>query len=269
MDGKRETQGEGKKMNVRYFILTLIFSPILFYLGVKNYEVWYQMDQPSASVKKEDKRKIEKIAQEISPEEMKPLPLEALIGISEKNIFHPERKEFPMPLSSPSGKGEVKKPIVRPQVILHGIVYREDYQSALVVQVGRKLLPGERETMRVKIGDKLGDYKISKIFPDRILLESDEDSFEVLLYDPKLPKKRAVVRTEVKPSTVTSAIPSPEPPKPASSQPVGSTVEKPREVPTQVPREGVVQSPLPTPLTPSSTPTRRRTWFGPKAPQSD
>lgn len=257
-------------MNLRYFILTLIFSPILLYLGIKNYEVWYKMDQPLASARKVDKSKTEKIAQEVPPEERKPIPLESLIGISEKNIFHPDRKEFPLLTSPPvAGKGEVKKPPVRPQITLHGIVFQEDYQSALVIQTGRKLLPGERETMRVKVGDRLGDYKVSKIFPDRIILESEEDSFEVLLYDPKTPKKRTVVRTEVKPPIVTSTTPSPEPPKPASSQPAGSTVGKPKEVPAQVPRERVIQTPLPTPLTPSSTPTRRRTWFGPKATESD
>lgn len=258
-------------MNVRYFILTLIFCPLLLYLTLKNYEIWNQTDLPSIGVKKVEKKRVEKISREEILGERKSVSLETLVGISEKNIFHPERKEFPMlPPPSPSGKGDVKKPIVRPQVILHGIVYREDYQSALVVQVGRKLLPGERETMRVKTGDRLGDYKISKIFPDRILLESEEDSFEVLLYDPKSPKKRVAIRTEVKPSTITSAIPSPEPPRPASPPPQEKALEKPREIPVQPPREGIIQSPLPTPVTPSTTPVRRpRTWWGPKPSESD
>lgn len=258
-------------MNLRYFVLTLMFCPLLLYLGLKNYEIWNRADSTSIGIKKVEKKKVEKSSKKEIPEERKSSSLETLISISEKNIFHPERKEFPLlPPSSAPGKGEVKKPIVRPQVVLHGIVYQEDYQSALVIQVGRKLLPGERETMRVKIGDRLGDYKVSKIFPDRILLESEEDSFEVLLYDPKSPKKRTAVRTEVKPPTITSAIPSPEPPKPASPPSQEKIIEKPREIPVQPPREGILQSPLPTPVSPSSTPVRRpKTWWGPKPPGSD
>jgi hypothetical protein len=40
----------------------------------------------------------------------------------------------------------------------------------------------------------MGGYKLAKIMPDRITMEAPGDSFDVLLYDPKAPKKRVETR---------------------------------------------------------------------------
>lgn len=127
----------------------------------------------------------------------------SLQPIVEHNIFSPGRKEF----ASPSlESGNSTKPKVRPQIILYGITIAGDYQSASLVQIGRNLKRGERELMTVKIGESIGNYKVSKIFPEKIILETEDDSFEVFLYDPKIPKRRIEVRTESKPTTVTSTV---------------------------------------------------------------
>jgi hypothetical protein len=128
------------------------------------------------------------------------------ILISQRNIFTPDRKEFPAP------KG--KKPVVRPQIILHGVTIVGDYQSASIVNPGKVLRKGEREAMALKIGDKVGKYKLAKILPDLIALEAVEDTFEVLLYDPNKPKQRIYTKTEIKPVAITST---------HSTSPVSST----------------------------------------------
>lgn len=155
--------------------------------------------------------------------------------VAERNIFSPERKEFPL-MTQSAPMGEIKKPIVRPQVILYGVTITEEYQSATLSNPGMAMggamgataggaqRRGEREVLTLKAGEKLGEYKIAKILPDRIVLESGEDSFEVLLNDPKNPKRRTSVRTEVKPATVATATPSPPPaaspaPPPATPAP--------------------------------------------------
>jgi FKBP-type peptidyl-prolyl cis-trans isomerase len=78
-------------------------------------------------------------------------------------------------------------------VILYGVTIAGDFQAASLVNPGRPLKKGERETMTVKIGEKIGEYKLAKIQPDRITMESNGDSFEVLLYDSRNPKKRMEV----------------------------------------------------------------------------
>ncbi len=70
-------------------------------------------------------------------------------------------------------------------MILYGVVVGDDYQSASVSSPGRSLRKGERETMILKMGDRIGGYKLAKIAADRITMEAAGDSFEVLLYDRK------------------------------------------------------------------------------------
>jgi hypothetical protein len=120
--------------------------------------------------------------------------------------------------------------------------------------------------MTLKIGDKVGEYTLAKILSDRISLEAPGDTFEVLLYDARMPKKRMEVKTETKPAAVTSSLPS-EAPKTASSvaekprAPVQEKVSTPAPAPTpQVPRPilrsrrgRMMYSPSPvTPTTPAT-----------------
>ena len=158
------------------------------------------------------------------------------IMISEKNIFNPERKEF-----SITGLDQ-SKPMMRPQIILYGVTLSEDYQAASIVNPGRPLRKGEKEMMTLKIGDRVGEYKMIKILPDRIAMEAGEDSFEVFLYDSNMPKRRTAVKTESRPAEITSTSPAPAP------APVPKAAEAPK--PAEPPRERVIEPPLPRPLTP-------------------
>jgi len=150
--------------------------------------------------------------------------------------------------------------MTRPQVILYGVTIAGDFQAASLANPGTPLRKGERETMTLKIGEKMGGYKLAKIQPDRITMESNEDSFEVLLYDSRNPKKRMEVKTEVKPATVTTTQAAPAPPAPPvavpATAPVPAPVEKaapaaPVAQPKEPPQQQVVSP------TPSPTPTPR------------
>ena len=172
--------------------------------------------------------------------------------ISEKNIFSPDRREFPT-----QAKPEVRKPIVRPQISLYGVTLADNYQSACIGNSGSPAKKGEREVMTLKIGDRIGEYKLAKILPDRIALEAMEDTFEVLLYDPSKPKKRVYAKTESKPAAITTTIS-------ASS----ATSASPQIIPAQESpkaaasvRERTTKTPLPRPAppTPSPSPRSRRT----------
>ena len=81
--------------------------------------------------------------------------------------------------------------------------------------------------MTLKIGEKIGEYKLAKILPDRITMEATGDSFDVLLYDPKVPKKKPEIRTAedkaVQPSPAATATEVQKP----GSQPAVVIAEKP------------------------------------------
>jgi hypothetical protein len=216
----------------RYTIFCIILSFIVLVLGFENYEIWSQSAGTviKREVPKKPEAKAEPILASTGPREIPP-PREEYKMISEKNIFNPDRKEFPV-----AGADDVsKKANTRPQVTLYGVVVGGEYQSATIVNPGRPLQKGEREARTVKVGDRIGDYKVAQILDDRIVIENAGDSFEVLLYDPSAPKRRMEVKTSTPPAAVTSStggptpspapgtMPGPTPPAPGTAMPPSRT----------------------------------------------
>ena len=209
---------------------------------------------PEKGVTKKSVEKIESppvvVGQKVSTD------IQSYIFVSDKNIFSPERKEFAVTPTQ-----QVKPPTVRPQIILYGVTMAGDYQSASVVNSGRPVKPGERPMLSVKVGDQIGDFKVAKILSDRITMEAAEDSFEVLLYDPRIPKQRTYAKTEVKPATVTTTLPTPAPALTPAAVPAAAPPGVPAAVPTAVPTPAPVPTPrvpgvTPAPSTPTMTPTQ-------------
>ena len=218
-------------MNLRYGVVNVLLCFILFLLIFKNDQVW---TTPQMTDKKEGVKK-----SEFPTEPPRALPAlqgsssqESSMVIAEKNIFHPDRKEFSLPAVEPA------KPAMRPPIQLFGVMIINDLKTVSIANPNKPIPKGERETKTMKIGDRVGDYKLTQILPDRIILETPGDTYEVLLYDPKSPKKRVVVKTPSKPAEVTSALPIP------TTQPT----------PTRVAPAAIPIPSLPRPMAPSSEP---------------
>ena len=246
-------------MSLKYGLLSLLLFFVVLLLIFKNYEIWTQPIEwvPEKKAAKKSDEKSERppvIGGQKEPSSIQPYTL-----VAEKNIFSPERKEFPLPMAPAASQ----KPSARPQVILYGVTILEDRQYASIVNPGRPLKKGEREMITLKQGEQIGEYKLVKILSDRIRLEASGDSFEVLLYDPAMPKKRSGAKTtSKKPAAITTtgpvSVPAPaEAPKP-------TPLPFPSPVPTEKPRvpshEAVSTPPLPVtqtppPTSPSNTPT--------------
>lgn len=252
-------------MTLKYGVLSFLALFMIVLLALKNYDTWTVPLDATAekAAPKKPGAKPESQQPPADQKDQKTAPsIASYIAIAEKNPFHPDRKEFPV-ITQPQTPA-VKPPPVRPQVTLYGVTIVGDYSSASISYPGRPLQKGEREVITVKVGDRVGEYKLAKVLEDRIGLEAPEDSFEVFLYDAKAPKRRVYAKTENKPAAVTSTVPGPpEPPKPgapatASSQgPVGAPVQP-----------GIAQAPVPRPVTPAATPSSRtRRFYGP-APSS-
>lgn len=231
-------------MSIKYGILNLLLILVIFLISVKGYETWVSPIEFIQDQKEIEKQELKTEPLPIKLASKEAIPMTSYITIAEKNIFNPERKDFPIQTTP----GLPVKPTTRPQIILYGVTISGDYQSASIVQVGRPLQKGERETFTIKLGERIGEYRVTRILPDRVTLESDGDSFDTLLYDPKTPKKRIAIRTETSPPTTTRE----------------ATSSAPLRVPTQ---ERII-SPMPTyPATPSppSTGIRRRRVIYPPA----
>jgi len=232
-------------MTSRYGIVNILLLFIIFLLIFKNDEIW---TTPQLADKKEGVKKSE------APTEFLPALAvtqgsslrESLVVIAEKNIFHPDRKEFSLLT------GEPAKPATRPPIQLYGVMITNDVQSASIANPTKPLPKGEREIKTIKIGDRVGDYQLTRILSDRVILEAPGDTYEVLLYDPKSPKKRAEVKPPSRPAGIMSPLPVPTPaPLPTPS----AVVPRPIPIPS-----------LPRPLEPSAEPKVEATTPSPVSP---
>ena len=211
----------------KYLLLNILLCLVILVFAIESYEIWREpaellTDTGMARWKSE----ITDENPSTGASTKEPMSAQSYNLIAEKNIFSPERKDFPIPAAAAA---EAKKPMVRPQIVLYGVAIGKDYQSAIVVNPGRTLRKGERETLDLKVGAKIGGYRLAKILPDRITMKGDGDSFEVLLDDSNNPKRPVEPRPKSKPSMVanlqTASSPnSGETPTPAPPQ---QSVEKP------------------------------------------
>lgn len=244
-------------MSSRYGFLSFLVLGVLLLLIFKNYEVW---TKPIELVPEKNLGKKSQSKPQNKPEvpstigaQKDPASLKSYISIAAKNIFSPERKDFPIPM------GDGKKELVRPQIVLYGVTIVGEYRAASIANPGRPLRKGERETFTVRAGERIGDYKLAKILSDRITLEAQGDTFEVLLYDSKLPKRRMDVKTEGRPATVTSTQPVPASPRPATPVPASPPAAAGTTMPIPPAVQGRVTTPPPGPMSPSAPipPARR------------
>ena len=221
-------------MSRTLYLINFILIVLVIFLATKDYEEWTQAKPRGAEGIVSKAKASAATAPAATPAKNEAIDLKRYKSISEKNLFSPDRKEFPILL----GPGEAKKPMARPNVTLYGVVVADEFSSAVINNLSRRAEKGERETMSVKIGDKVGEYHVAKILGDRINLEAEGDSFDVLLYDPARPKKPPVVTPAPapRPSPTPTTPPRPfTPPSPGVSQPSSS------------PPAGIGQAPLPPP----------------------
>ncbi len=248
-------------MGARFGIFSIPLLCLVLLLGYKNYEI--RSDPPPWAPKKAGPKKTENkseapaLARGAAAAGAAP---ESLQIVSEKNIFTPDRKEFP----TQAAAAEQAKPVVRPQVVLYGVMIADEHQTASIANPGRPLFKGERETKTVKVGERIGEYSIAKILPDRITLEASGDSFEVLLFDPKTPKKRTEVRTAAKPP---EPAPRPGGGPPAATAPASGPSSPPGPAPAAAKMETAPPQPVPqVPQAPNPNLWRNRRAIRPPAP---
>lgn len=273
-------------MSSKYGLLCFLALALIFLLVAKNYEMWTLPVEwvPGKDAAKKPQSKPAEKPEALSTfgVQKNPAPPRTFASIAEKNIFSPERKDFPTPL------GTAGRQLVRPQIVLYGVTIIGNYRAASIASPGRPLQKGERETFTVKVGERVGEYKLSKISSDRVTLEAEGDTFEVLLYDQSKAKKRSEVRTETKPATITSTQPAgsapapgppvqtPTPAQPSAAQPSPTppsptppaAVLRPT-LPSGTEQPGVTtpQSPAPgSPTSPQTNFPRRRPYYPPSAP---
>jgi hypothetical protein len=166
--------------SLKYRIMILILFPAVIFLALMDYKIWSHLRDPADGVTKKSEVRAEKPSRAAAvTAKDRPPPAESYMVsvIAEKNIFSPDRKDS-HPLTPSEFPSATNRPIVRPQAILCGVIIADDSQSACVSSPGRPLRNGERETLILKPGDRIEEYRLAKISPDRITMETAADSFQ-------------------------------------------------------------------------------------------
>jgi hypothetical protein len=191
----------------KYFFLNIILCLAVLFLAVENFATWSGSSWLSPEpVKGAGEIQVKQEISPLTPSSEEPAAIQSYAAISDRNIFSPERKDFPL---LPAALAEAPKITARPQIVLYGVAIAGDFESATVSNSGRPPGSGERETVTVKFGQKIADYTLAKIFPDRIALENNGDRFEVLLNDSQRPKRVVQARVKATPTLMANLQPAP------------------------------------------------------------
>ncbi|MCK4391148.1 MAG: hypothetical protein KAV83_13030 [Desulfobacterales bacterium] len=195
----------------RILVINIFLAGLAVFLGLKTYGVWFPETEKSKG-DRDVQGQSAWPAKTVIPRRMP--PESAFRVVVDNNLFSPQREWLES--EEPEPEPEITRlDIPGKKVVLHGVVILDGYERALVKNPRPKA--GERPSKWVKVGDTIGDFKVTRIKKDRIVLAEGAKRFEVLLYDKEQPKVRGGVAREAKPTVVTTEAKK-SPPKPKISK---------------------------------------------------
>ena len=171
----------------------------MIFFGIKSLEVWSGGDEtiPEIQTGKNSKNPL--------PGKMitkRTMPPESAYGIVvDKNLFFPDRAEFIPDESEPETKAPQAK-VSGKKILLYGVVLMDDYKKALISNPRPEA--GERRAKWVKTGDRIGDFSVTRIKKDSIILAEGTKKYEIFLYDKDKPKRRTTAAGKSRPTVVTT-----------------------------------------------------------------
>jgi hypothetical protein len=225
----------------KIWLMNFALAVCVAFLGFKAYGVWHEGHEPGVSVAPGDLPRAKSENAAVKGVDRKRLPgAEAFETVATKNLFSPDRTDVkedetsgtdPLPILS----AEVEKNLKG--MSLYGVIIADGYQKAMVVDktlkrqpVRRRTpvpAPGQGETLWVRVGDVVGDFKVAAIAPDKISLEAGGGSYDLFLHDTENPKSRPGFKTASGPSVVIQTGGAPSPPV-APAGPVSTPVAAPQ-----------------------------------------
>ncbi len=183
-------------------IINIALAIILIFMVLKTYDVWQQDQSLPATQTLSDGRN--NVAMKMPKLERR--PSEAFFdSIVSQNLFSPIRAEY-LPPDDNTEKTEivVEKKIQGKTIRLYGVVIMKDYASALISNPEKT--SGDRPTLWVKKGERIGDLKVDEIQTDSIVFQDGNKKYKILLHEKKrsAPAPRIAEDKEDTPTVVTT-----------------------------------------------------------------
>lgn len=201
-------------MHFRVWLINIVLLGMVVFFGIRAYGVWSQgMEIPGKDPGSGSSKRDVGPSKTIIKKEMP--PASAYDVLVRKDLFSP-RRQAPEEKAAEVEKNLPPIPAEAKKILLFGVILMEGYKTALVSNPDQK--SAKDNDLWVKEGDHLGDFKVSLIEKEKIVLEKDKESFDVFLYDKGKPERRTVVQKPTEPKVV-AAGPTEPAAKPKVSRP--------------------------------------------------
>jgi type II secretory pathway component PulC len=206
-------------MNSRIWLINVALLGIVSFFGIKTYGVW---SHPGGIPEKKTtfKSAVRSAKTPIAATRKKMPPAGVYDIIVKKDLFDPERQHVVEEVSEK--ETDVKDvPTMSTNVFLYGVVLTQSSRQALMTDPDKKTR--RKKVLWVREGDNLGDFRVSRIEREKVVLEKDGKTYDISLYDKKKPKSQLPVRAKrvekPKVATVESVAPKIKPnvPKPSDT----------------------------------------------------
>ncbi|MCX5839682.1 MAG: hypothetical protein NTW71_14400 [Deltaproteobacteria bacterium] len=184
----------------RIWLINISLAVLVVFLGIMSFNVWLKADEtiPEIQTGKSSEKPLpgKRIME-------RTMPPDSTYGIvAEKNLFSSNRSES-VPVKQEPGQLKISEKMI----FLYGVVITGNLKQALVSnpdpapQAGN---PPLRDKW-VKVGDAMGNFSVSDIRKDRIILAEGADMHEILLYDKNKPTRQTVAAVASAAPTVVAA----------------------------------------------------------------
>jgi hypothetical protein len=183
----------------KIWLINISLAVLVIFFGIKSLEVWSKGDETIAEIQT-GKNSTNPLPRKMITK--RTMPPESAYGIVvDKNLFFPDRAEFIPDESEPETKAPQAK-VSGKKILLYGVVLMDDYKKALISNPVPE--EGERRAKWVKTGDQIGDFSVTGIKKDSIILAEGAKKYEIFLYDKDKPKRRTTAAGKSRPTVVTT-----------------------------------------------------------------
>jgi hypothetical protein len=212
----------------KIWLINIVLVSFVVFFGMMSFDVWSKGDEtvPEMQTAKNSEKPLP--GKGIMERTMPP---DSTYGIvAEKNLFSMNRAEIIPEKQKKEGPLKISEKLI----ILYGVVVMGDRKKALISnpeagpEAGKKMAPKDKW---VAVGDTIGNFSVTDIRKDKIILADGANTHEILLYDKNKPARQTVAAeasaaptvVATGPATVTAATRSET--KPTTEQPASSISE--------------------------------------------
>jgi len=201
----------------KIWLMNIVMAAFVVFFGIMSYNVWSKGDETIQEIqtgKSSEKPLSGKRVME------RAMPPEATYAImAEKNLFASNRLEFIPEKQKP---GQPK--ILEKDIFLYGVVLTGGRNKALISnpESGPEAGKSRSKDKWVAVGDTMGDFSVTEIKKDRIVLTQGANKFEILLYAKNKPARQTIVAEKSAAPAVVSS----------GTAPTAATTKSDKEVPT-------------------------------------